>query len=220
MSDHVSSNDQFESAPAPGKAGNGALVVVGVFLAVFVLYTVLAVISTAVLNFKAPVSPEDLRYASWLVNPPTISFIASSASVFAFVIGAFRVFVGSAFGLVLIIAGSVSATTIFPSVSFRSAVLAGEAKVGCYDYTSRVCTEMLGLPNSTGSNQASKIEGKTSAPIELLAFVRAPFDVFKADRLNQMLDEQRLVLKEHHPHGLEAAAQPSSNTNQAGERHE
>lgn len=220
MSDHVSPNDQIESAPAPGKAGNGALVVAGVFLAVFVLYTVLAVISTVVLSFKAPVSPEDLRYASWLVNPPTFSFIASSVSVFAFVIGAFRVFVGSAFGLVLIIAGTVTATTIFPSVSFRSAVLVGEAKVGCYDYTSRACTEMLGLPNSTSSDQASKIERKTSAPIELLAFVRAPFDVFKADRLNQMLDEQRLALKEQHPHELEAAAQPSSNHNQAGERHE
>lgn len=119
----------------------------------------------------------------------------AGVSVFAVVIGAVRVLVGSAFGLVLIMTGVVSGTTIFPGVSFRSAVLAGEAKVGCYDYTSRACTEILGLPNSESSSQSSKVERHTSAPIEVLAFVRAPFDVFKANQLNQMLDAQRLELK-------------------------
>ena len=140
-------------------------------------------------------SPEDLKHASWLVTPPTLSFFLSGVSVFAFVIGAFRAFMGSAFGLVLIMAGIVSGTTIFPSVSFRSAVLAGEAKVGCYDYTSSACTKMLGLPDAAASEQSSKVEGKTLAAIEVLAFVRAPFDVFKADQLNQMLDAQRTELK-------------------------
>ncbi|OAS07633.1 hypothetical protein AYO08_09835 [Pseudomonas putida] len=193
MSDHDSSNDYFD--PAPGKAGEGSLIFASLFLALLVLYVVFAVISTAVLNFKAPVTPEDLKHASWLVSPPALSFIVSGVSLFAFVIGAFRAFVGSAFGLVLVMVGVVSGTAIFPSVSFRSAVLAGEAKVGCYDYTSRACTEMLGLPKSAGSDQSSKVEHQGSAPIEVLAFVRAPFDVFKAGQLNQMLDAQRSELK-------------------------
>lgn len=193
MSDHDSSNDYFDHTP--GKAGEGSLIFASVFLAALVLYVVFAAISTAVLNFKVPVSPDDLKHASWLVNPPAISFIASGVSLFAFLVGAFRAFAGSAFGLVLIMAGVVSGTTIFPSVSFRSAVLAGEAKVGCYDYTSRACTEMPGLPDSASSGQSSKVVRQSSAPIEVLAFVRAPFDVFKADQLNQMLDAQRLEMK-------------------------
>lgn len=193
MSNHKSSSEYVDSAP--GTAGKGPLIIASLLLAVPALFVVFAVISAAVLNFKAPVSPEDLKHASWLVTPPTISFILSGVSVFAFVIGAFRAFMGSAFGLVLIMAGIVSGTTIFPSVSFRSAVLAGEAKVGCYDYTSSACTKMLGLPDAAASEQSSKVEGKTLAAIEVLAFVRAPFDVFKADQLNQMLDAQRSELK-------------------------
>ncbi|MCT8191171.1 hypothetical protein ACLPJG_27245 [Pseudomonas aeruginosa] len=193
MSNQESSSEYVD--PAPGTAAKGPLIIASLLLAVPVLFVVFAVISAAVLNFKAPVSPEDLKHASWLVTPPTLSFFLSGVSVFAFVIGAFRAFMGSAFGLVLIMAGIVSGTTIFPSVSFRSAVLAGEAKVGCYDYTSSACTKMLGLPDAAASEQSSKVEGKTLAAIEVLAFVRAPFDVFKADQLNQMLDAQRLELK-------------------------
>ncbi|MDH0760381.1 hypothetical protein N5C70_27350 [Pseudomonas juntendi] len=193
MSDHDSSNDYID--PTPGNAGEGSLIFASLFMAAVVVYVVFAAISTAVLNFKAPVSAEDLHNASWLVVPPSLSFICAFFSFMCIMGGALQAFRGSALGLIFIMIGVIGMPTIFPSVSFRSAVLASEAKVGCYDYMSSACTKMLGLPNSSATDQPSKVERKTSAPIEVMAFLRAPFDVFKADQLNQMLNAQRLELK-------------------------
>jgi hypothetical protein len=221
MSDHDSSNDYFDHTP--GTAGEGSLIFASVFLAAVVGYVVFAAISTAVLNFKAPVSAEDLHLASWLVVPPSLSFICAFFCFMCIMGGALQAFRGSALGLILIMFGVLGMPTIFPSVSFRSAVLASEAKVGCYDYTSLACTKMLGLPNSATSDQSSKVERKTSAPIEVMAFLRAPFDVYKADQLNQMLDAQRLELKEEIRVGLHSQGNtlPTSRvTNPAGEHHE
>lgn len=195
MSNHYSSNEGF--APAPGKAARVALIIAGLFLAVSVLYVGGAAISTAVLNYKAPVSAEDLQHASWLVIPPSLSSIAALISFVCICVGSLKAWRGSAFGLVIIMVGALGLPTIFPSVSFRSAVLAGDAKVGCFDYNSRACAEMLKLPTNTSADQANKVKRKPSAPIEALAFVRAPFDVFKADQLNQMLEAQRIELKKH-----------------------
>lgn len=169
MSDRDSSNDYFDHTP--GKAGEGSLIFASVFLAALVAYVVFAAISIAVLNFKAPVSAEDLQHASWLVVPPSLSFIAASFSFVAILFGALKAFRGSAVGLIIITVGVLGFPTIFPSVSFRSAVLANEAKVGCYDYASTACTKMLGLPSRSTSDQSSKVERKSSAPIEVMAFV-------------------------------------------------
>ena len=113
---------------------------------------------------------------------------------------------------------------ISPSASLRSAVLAGEAKIGCYEYTSRACTEMLGLPSRAANpDQSAQPSVHQFIPVQAMAFLRAPFDVFKADQLNQMLDTQRLELKEEIRKGLviqtDTLPTPPT-TNQAGEHHE
>lgn len=56
-----------------------------------------------------------------------------------------------------------------------------------------------------------------------MAFLRAPFDVYKADQLNRMLDAQRQELKEEIRKGLhsqENTPPTSLVTNPAGEHYE
>lgn len=158
MSDHDSSNDYFDHTP--GTAGEGSLIFASVFMAAVVGYVVFAAISTAVLNFKAPVSAEDLHLASWLVVPPSLSFICAFFSFMCIMGGALQTFRGSSLGLFLIMIGVLAMPTIFPSVSFRSAVLASEAKVGCYDYTSLACTKMLGLPAARHPISRAKLNAR------------------------------------------------------------
>lgn len=188
-----------DNLPDPNEAGAGFYLAIGLLMLLPVLYVVTAVISIAVLNFKAPVSAEDLQYSSWLITAPYLSTLAAGLGVGLALYGVIRSLVGSVFGLFMIAMSVVLLSGSFTSTSFRSAVLAGDAKVGCYDNSSQACLKMLGLPARHGNVERSALADarKPTLPIEFLTFFRAPFDVFKADQLNQMLDAQRQELKKH-----------------------
>lgn len=193
----LNTQSQGDNPPNPKEAEVGVYLGIVLLLLVPVIYVVVAVISIAVLNYKAPVSADDLQYSSWLITPPYMSALAAGLGTGLAIFGVIRCLVGSAFGLFLIAISVALLSGTFPSTSFRSAVLAGDAKVGCYDYSSQACLKMLGLPARHDSGDRSSEAGarKQALPIEISTFIRAPFDVLKADQLNQMLDAQRQDLK-------------------------
>lgn len=222
MSDFDSSSEYFARAEA--SAGEGKLTVRGLFLALLGLYVVAAAISIFVLASKVPVSAEDLQHASWLVPPPyLLPFISGALLVIglALVLQLMRPMTLSLGVLMISFIGGVSTA---PEVSLRSAVLAGEAKIGCYDYTLLACTEMLGLPSRAANpDQPAQPSVHQFIPVQAMAFLRAPFDVFRADQLNQMLDAQRLELNDEIRKGLNTQpdTQPTHQaSNLSGEHHE
>ncbi|MCE0853538.1 hypothetical protein LU689_26915 [Pseudomonas asiatica] len=222
MSDFDSSSEYF--ARAADMAGEGKLTFRGLFLALLGLYVVVAAISIFVLAFKVPVSAEDLQHASWLVNAPYfMPFLYGAMLVMGFAL-ALQLISPMTLSLGVLMTSFVGGVSTAPEVSLRSAVLAGEAKIGCYEYTFRACTEMLGLPSRAANpDQSAQLGGHQATPVQVMAFLRAPFDVFKADQLNQMLDTQRLELKEELRKGLvvQTDTLPTPPTkNQAGEHHE
>ncbi|WP_054926324.1 hypothetical protein [Pseudomonas sp. NBRC 111142] len=222
MSDFDSSSEYFARAEA--SAGEGKLTFRGLFLALLGLYVIAAAISIGVLTFKVPVSAEDLQHASWLVHAPyLLPFISGALLIigFALVLQLISPMTLS-FGVLMI--SFIGAVSTEPSVSLRSAVLAGEAKIGCYDYSLLACTEMLGLPSRAANlDQPAQPSVHQFIPVQAMAFVRAPFDVLKADELNQMLDTQRLEVKGEMRKGLKTQPDtlPTSEaTSSTGEHHE
>ncbi|MFK3818720.1 hypothetical protein ACI2KG_19290 [Pseudomonas sp. NPDC089407] len=222
MSDFDSSSEYF--ARAADSAGEGKLTFRGLFLALLGLYIVAAAISIGVLTFKVPVSVEDLQHASWLVSAPYyLPFIYGALLVMGFAL-ALQLITPMTLSLGVLMISFIGGVSTEPSVSLRSAVLAGEAKIGCYEYTTRACTEMLGLPSrATNPDQSTRPGVHQSIPVQAMAFLRAPFDVFKADELNQILETQRLEVKGEIRKGLKT--QPDTHptlraTSPAGEHHE
>ncbi|MFL9811040.1 hypothetical protein EQ845_13125 [Pseudomonas putida] len=219
MSDFDSSSEYFARAEA--SAGKGKLTFRGLLLALLGLYVVAAAISIFVLAFKVPVSAEDLLHASWLVNAPYfMPFLYGALLVMGFAL-ALQLISPMTLSLGVLMVSFVGGVSTAPEVSLRSAVLAGEAIIGCYDYTSSGCTQMLGLPSRAANpDHSARTGGRQSIPVQAMAFLRAPFDVFKADQLNQMLETQRLALKERIHKGFETQVDSfptSSNTNPTGE---
>ncbi|HEE9763544.1 MULTISPECIES: hypothetical protein [Pseudomonas] len=220
MSDFDSSSEYF--ARAADTAGEGKLTFRGLFVALLGLYGIFAAVSIFALYFKVPVSGEDLQHASWMVTAPSILPIIYGVLLVLSIMLALQLISPMTISVAVLMASFTGG--ISPSASLRSAVLAGEAKIGCYEYTSRACTEMLGLPSRAANpDQSAQPSVHQFIPVQAMAFLRAPFDVFKADQLNQMLDTQRLELKEEIRKGLviqtDTLPTPPT-TNQAGEHHE
>lgn len=201
MSDFDSSSEYL--ARAADSAGEGRLTFRSVFLGLVVLYVVIAAVSIGVLIFKVPVSAEELKHATWLVFSPPIYTAIFGALSGLWLLLYMQMIRPMTLGLGVLMVSFVAGVSSSPSVSFRSAVLAGEAKIGCYEYANHTCSDIQGLSSSPASlHQSGRAARHLIIPVEVMAFLRAPFDVFRADRLNHMLDRQRLELAEEIHKGL------------------
>lgn len=213
----------------PG-AGKWVLkVVVASAFSLVIVYAVLAMISASWLRVMVPVSDADLKHATWLVQPPPF-YLTSLALVGLLLLVATGLALMAArglrgpkagnAGLIVLAFGLLGLPTISPETALRSAVFAGEAKVGCYDYTSRDCAEKLGLLSSTASEARAK-HLRQMLPPEVMALIRAPYDLFNSDRIDQMLFEQRQEVKAETLKAMKLrpnSAQPTSNLK--GDHHE
>ncbi|MBW6123136.1 hypothetical protein KZ843_09585 [Pseudomonas aeruginosa] len=172
--------------------------IIPVFL--FGLYFSVSLTSLLFLRDKVPVTTEDLVHASWSVTGPSTFMLACTLAVFFVTAFVTMIFSPMITAFLTFTAATILATTLAmpDTVVLRSAILPGDAKVGCNDYASQACTDMSGLVGiNTSSVQSNLPMRQQLLPIEFIAFVRAPFDAFHADRLNQVLDQQRAELKKH-----------------------
>lgn len=188
--------------------------------AVFLAYLGICVYSSIMLVRAVPVSPEDLRSSSWLSAttyqyfghyiPLLVGCVIIVLGCISIVLrqSLFPIFIHIPLGICLLVFNDQEAV-------FRSAALQGMAKIGCYSYEARECREMHGL-DTTGApsmyqaamldNEQSRyapwyleVRNKVPAPVVLdlpgVSFLLSPFDLQKAEELNQLLSTQRSELE-------------------------
>lgn len=188
------------TSPFPTRFKNAALVLLlGSFLGA-ALYLIVCLACQLALSVLVPLAASDYLFSSWLIVPPLFGgtqFFALIMCVYAFWILLVPRRVPQ-FVLALFVA-AISASVGSQAVSLRSAVLHGEAKIGCFNYSGKACLKMLGLPSVAAPYDLDEIPTPQvrNSPIMLSAIVRAPFDLARVDEMRGMVAAQRTELAAH-----------------------
>lgn len=179
-------SEQFNPGLACTQSGHSVL---AIFLLAGASYALASAVSMMILNFAAPVSSYELSVSSWRVNAPCMTHLALFLGLICAVMSATWMSHGRVIGIPALALSFILFGIGMPETAFRAAVLEGDAKIGCYDYNSRACLSMLGLP-TRGATIMRSIEVTTGPqwPIEVLAVLHAPLDLFDLQRLNLTLD--------------------------------
>lgn len=169
-----------------------------------VAWLVCATLAAAGLALTAPLTPQDLRWASWAPGYPDFDHPTRVLNGLLLVGGLAVVFtrrrlremlVWGLFVLVLQMASS-------PGTAIRIGLLTGEARVGCFDYSSPECVTRLGLPKRTPPTRLAKIQKQRSRPrpteapstaglLPGAAFLASPLFIREAPALPGLLALQR-----------------------------
>jgi hypothetical protein len=187
------------------------------FFTAYLAYLGLCAYSSIELDREVLVSYEDLRSASWLSYTNEHYFGQCLPQVFAvFVIGIGILLAvtgrGLITGLAMVPIGVCMLVFSNDAALFRSAVIDGTAKIGCFSYEGRECREMLSLDTAgtlpmyqdpTSENGHEKLSPwyadvrknlKGTGYFVPDSFHSSPFILMHAEELRALLDSQRAEL--------------------------
>lgn len=165
------------------------------------LYLIVCLVCQLALRILVPLDATDYQFSSWLIIPPLLGASAQYFGLMACVYALWALLVSRKVYLFLLglIVAALMASMGSQLTSLRSALLHGEAKVGCYNYSGKACLEMLGLPAAAAPYDLDEIPSPQlhSMPIMIEALVRAPFDLVRSDEMGAMVQAQREELAAH-----------------------
>lgn len=165
------------------------------------LYLVVCLLCQLALSIQVPLEEADYRYSSWMVVPPMLGGLTSMWTFIASISCTWALFLPQKahISVIGLFVAALLASVGTQTVSLRSALLHGEAKIGCYNYSGKACLEMLGLPAAAAPYDLDEIPSPQlrSMPIMFDAVVRAPFDLARAEEIRAIVDSQRADLSAH-----------------------